>query len=70
MGRPWLRRLRGPGVRFGAGVSVTRWYADTEGSPAPDALPGRSRRSLGAQRAGASQRRAPPHSLGKNFSAS
>ena len=48
--RPSLRRLRVPGARIAAGVSVTRPLADTEGTPARDALPGRSCRSLGAQR--------------------
>ena len=63
--RPFLRRLRGPGARIGAGVSVTRSFADTEGSPAPNALSGRCRRSLGASRAGASKRRAAAHPPGK-----
>jgi len=70
-GRPSLRKLRAPGARIGAGVSVTRSHADTEGSPAPNALPGRSRRSLGAPRVprrwrgGTSQRREAAHPPGK-----
>jgi len=54
-GRPSLRRLRAPCARIGVGVSVTRSFVDTEGSPAPNALPGRSRRSLGAPRVGGEQ---------------
>jgi len=65
VGRPSLRRPRGPQrADPGRGVGDAA-FCGHRGAPPRDALLGRGRRSLGAPRAGASQRRAVAHPPGK-----
>ena len=66
VGRPFLRRPRGPqraAPGWGVGDAVVCGH---RGAPHRAALLGRGLRSRGALRAGASKRRAAPHSPGNN----
>ena len=67
--RPCLRRLRVTERAARGGVSLARLHANSEGPRHGTTQFGRSRRSLGAQRAGASKRREAAHPRGKKRSA-
>ena len=63
--RPCLRRLRVTERASHSGVSLARFHANSEGPHRGTSLLGRSLRSLGASRAGASKRREAAHPPGK-----
>ena len=63
--RPFLRRLRVTERASRCGVSLAWLHTNSEGPHRGTSLLGRSRRSLGAPRAGASKRREVAHPFGK-----